>query len=52
MVGPRRDRQRRLRLRRRRRAHRAGLRDFWSYDDRTDEHALAEQAVRAAAGEA
>lgn len=27
------------------------LRDFWSYDDRTDEHVLAEKAVRAAAGE-
>lgn len=29
----------------------AVLRDFWSYDDRTDEHAVAERAVRAAAGE-
>ena len=28
------------------------LRDFWSYDARTDEHAVAERAVRAAAGEA
>ncbi len=28
------------------------LRDFWAYDDRTDEHALAERTVRAAAGEA
>ncbi len=27
------------------------LRDFWSYDDRTDEHVLAEKAARAAAGE-
>jgi MFS family permease len=27
------------------------LRDFWSYDARTDEHAVAERAVRAAAGE-
>ncbi|MGB0100608.1 MAG: MFS transporter [Nocardioides sp.] len=27
------------------------LRDFWSYDDRTDEYAVAERAVRAAAGE-
>jgi MFS family permease len=27
------------------------LRDFWSYDDRTDEHAIAERATRAAAGE-
>jgi MFS family permease len=26
------------------------LRDFWSYDARTDEHAVAERAVRAAAG--
>ena len=25
------------------------LRDFWSYDDRTDEHVLAEKAVRSAA---
>jgi MFS family permease len=30
----------------------AWLRDFWTYDDRTDEHAVAERAVRAAAGEA
>jgi len=29
----------------------AWLRDFWSYDDRTDEHALAEREVRQAAGE-
>jgi MFS family permease len=29
----------------------AWLRDFWSYDVRTDEHALAERAVRQAAGE-
>lgn len=28
------------------------LRDFWSYDDRTDEHAIAERESRAAAGEA
>jgi MFS family permease len=27
------------------------LRDFWSYDDRTDEHAVAERATRRAAGE-
>ena len=27
------------------------LRDFWSYDERTDEHAIAERAVREAAGE-
>ena len=27
------------------------LRDFWGYDARTDEHAVAERAVRAAAGE-
>jgi MFS family permease len=27
------------------------LRDFWSYDDRTDEHAVAERATRAMAGE-
>jgi MFS family permease len=27
------------------------LRDFWSYDARTDEHAVAERAVRAAQGE-
>ena len=26
----------------------ASLRDFWSYDDRTDEHAVRERAVRAA----
>jgi hypothetical protein len=25
------------------------LRDFWSYDTRTDEHAVAERAARAAA---
>ncbi len=30
----------------------AWLRDFWTYDARTDEHAVAERAVRAAAGEA
>jgi MFS family permease len=30
----------------------AWLRDFWAYDARTDEHAIAERAVRAAAGEA
>jgi MFS family permease len=29
----------------------AWLRDFWSYDARTDEHAVAERQVRAAAGE-
>jgi MFS family permease len=29
----------------------AWLRDFWSYDARTDEHAVAERAVRQAAGE-
>ncbi len=29
----------------------AWLRDFWSYDARTDEHAVAERAVRRAAGE-
>jgi MFS family permease len=29
----------------------AWLHDFWSYDVRTDEHALAERAVRQAAGE-
>jgi hypothetical protein len=29
----------------------AVLRDFWSYDARTDEHAVAERAARAAAGE-
>ena len=29
----------------------AWLRDFWTYDDRTDEHALAEREVRQAAGE-
>ena len=28
------------------------LRDFWSYDARTDEHAVAERAARAAVGEA
>jgi MFS family permease len=28
------------------------LRDFWTYDARTDEYAVAERAVRAAAGEA
>ena len=28
------------------------LRDFWGYDSRTDEHAIAERAVREAAGEA
>jgi hypothetical protein len=27
------------------------LRDFWSYDARTDRYAVAERAVRAAAGE-
>ncbi|KAA1418767.1 MFS transporter [Nocardioides humilatus] len=27
------------------------LRDFWSYDDRTDEHAIAERATRSAGGE-
>lgn len=27
------------------------LRDFWGYDSRTDEHAIAERAVREAAGE-
>ena len=27
------------------------LRDFWSYDDRTDEYAIAERASRAAVGE-
>ncbi len=26
----------------------ASLRDFWSYDDRTDGHAVRERAVRAA----
>ena len=30
----------------------AWLRDFWDYDARTDEHAVAERARRAAAGEA
>jgi hypothetical protein len=30
----------------------AWLRDFWSYDARTDEHAVAERAVRTAAGDA
>jgi MFS family permease len=29
----------------------AWLRDFWTYDDRTDEHARAEREVRQAAGE-
>jgi MFS family permease len=29
----------------------AWLRDFWSYDARTDEHAVAERALRRAAGE-
>ena len=29
----------------------ACLRDFWSYDSRTDEYAVAERATRAAAGE-
>jgi hypothetical protein len=29
----------------------AWLRDFWSYDARTDEHAVAERAAREAAGE-
>lgn len=29
----------------------AWLRDFWSYDSRTDPHAVAERAARAAAGE-
>jgi MFS family permease len=29
----------------------AALRDFWSYDARTDRHAVAERAARAAAGE-
>ena len=29
----------------------AWLRDFWTYDNRTDEHAVAERAVREAAGE-
>jgi len=29
----------------------AWLRDFWSYDARTDEHAVAERATRQAAGE-
>ena len=52
VVGARLDRQRRLRLRRRRRrSPPLWLRDFWSYDARTDEHAVAERAVRAAAGE-
>ena len=27
------------------------LRDFWTYDDRTDEHAIAEREIRKAAGE-
>jgi MFS family permease len=30
----------------------AWLRDFWSYDARTDEHAVAERAVRTATGDA
>jgi MFS family permease len=30
----------------------AWLRDFWSYDARTDEHAVAERAVRTASGDA
>ena len=30
----------------------AWLRDFWSYDARTDEHAVRERSVREAAGEA
>ena len=30
----------------------AWLHDFWSYDARTDEHAVTERAVREAAGEA
>jgi MFS family permease len=30
----------------------AWLRDFWSYDNRTDEHAVAERAARQRAGEA
>jgi hypothetical protein len=30
----------------------AFLRDFWTYDVRTDEHALAERAARLARGEA
>jgi MFS family permease len=30
----------------------AWLRDFWSYDARTDEHAVSERAVRRSAGEA
>ncbi len=30
----------------------AWLNDFWTYDDRTDEYAIAERAVREAAGEA
>jgi hypothetical protein len=29
----------------------ACLRDFWRYDARTDEHAVAERATRQAAGE-
>ena len=32
-------------------AHRGGLRDFWTYDARTDEHAVAERELRAARGE-
>jgi hypothetical protein len=27
------------------------LRDFWGYDDRTDEHAIAERELRAGRGE-
>jgi len=27
------------------------LRDFWRYDNRTDEHAIAERELRAARGE-
>jgi hypothetical protein len=27
------------------------LRDFWGYDNRTDEHAIAERELRAARGE-
>jgi MFS family permease len=30
----------------------AWLRDFWTYDNRTDEHAVAERAARQRAGEA
>jgi hypothetical protein len=29
----------------------AWLRDFWTYDDRTDEHAIAERETRARYGE-